>query len=80
MLWVLASLLALADGSVAGKDRKEYLPAVLRSSARMAWEPANDPQAQEEEELTDDRSSWAGLFGEFADMQSNNKASPQQTS
>lgn len=63
MLWVLASLLALADGSVAGRDRKESLPAVLRSSVRMAWHPANDPQAQEEEEETDDRSSWAGLFG-----------------
>ncbi|XP_041914031.1 glial cell line-derived neurotrophic factor [Alosa sapidissima] len=60
-LWVLASLLALVDGSVAGRDRKESLPAVLRSSERMAWHPANDPQAQEEEE-TDDRTSWATLF------------------
>lgn len=79
MLWVLASLLALADGSVAGRDRQESLPAVLRSSARMAWHPANDPQAQEEEEETDDRSSWAELLGECADIQSNNKASSQQS-
>lgn len=75
---MLASLLALADGSVAERDRKESLPAVLRSSVRMAWQPANDPQAQEEEEETEDRSSWAGLFGECADIlsqqQSNSSA------
>ncbi|XP_031430312.1 neurturin isoform X2 [Clupea harengus] len=62
MLWVLASLLALVDGSVAGRDREESLPAILRSSERMAWYPTNHPQAQEEEEETDDPTSWAGLF------------------
>ena len=66
MLWVLASLLALVDGSVAGRDREESLPAILRSSERMAWYPTNHPQAQEEEEETDDPTSWAGLFGECA--------------
>ncbi|KAL2089937.1 hypothetical protein ACEWY4_014625 [Coilia grayii] len=62
MLWVLASLLALVDGSVARRDREESSPAVLRSSETMAWQPANQPEAQEETEETDDQTSWAGLF------------------
>lgn len=70
MLWVLASLVALVDGSVAGRDRdlgEESSPAVLRSSERMAWQPASQPEAQEEEEETDDVTSWAGVFGEWTD-------------
>ncbi|XP_064186712.1 neurturin isoform X1 [Anguilla rostrata] len=64
MLWVVASLLALADGVLLGGARRvEPSPVTARVPDKVGWHPADIPEVEELGEGREIRSAWVGLFG-----------------
>ncbi|KAG9341541.1 hypothetical protein JZ751_019047 [Albula glossodonta] len=63
MLWVLASLLAVADGVLLREGRRaDPSPIIGRGRNRVGWPPSDIPEVEELGEGRDIPSPWVNLF------------------
>lgn len=63
ILWVVASLLTLAEGGFSEEDSKKTAPELLLSWERNAWRGPHSPQVQELQEKKRAHPSWPRGFG-----------------
>ncbi|XP_046905933.1 neurturin isoform X1 [Hypomesus transpacificus] len=78
ILWVVASLLTLAEGGFSEEDSKKTAPELLLSWERNAWRGPHSPQVQELQEKKRAHPSWPRGFDRPSPAEEEGEAYPSR--